>query len=40
MKIIKSITIGKDSKALVVYVDGSVETVSKNKISFEKVEDM
>jgi hypothetical protein len=36
MKIIKSITIDKDGKALVVYVDGTVESVSKNKISFEK----
>lgn len=35
MKIIKSIEIGKDGRAFVVYVDGTVESVSKSKISYE-----
>lgn len=36
MKIIKSITIMKDGIALVEYVDGTVETVLKSKISYDK----
>lgn len=35
MKIIKSITILNNGKALIEYKDGTVESVSKNKISYE-----